>query len=93
MKIELVDHVGKSPTGEPVDHGQWIVFCDGTHVGYLQKGEGSWLACIVYMEEETKKELIEAVSKAAKIKVGGAAIPPDPDLEIDEGETDDFDES
>ena len=80
MQIELTDHVGESPSGEPVDHNQWIVMCDGTHVGYLQKFEGAWLACIVFMDEETKAELIEAVSGAAKLKIGGAAIPVDPDL-------------
>jgi hypothetical protein len=36
------------------------------------------------MDEATKAELVEAVSKAAKLKVGGAAIPPDPDLETDD---------
>jgi hypothetical protein len=93
MIIELFDHVGKSPTGEEVDHNQWVVMCDGVHVGYMQKSEGAWLACIVHMDEATKDELIEAVGKAAKIKVGGAAVPPDPDLETDEGENDDIDTS
>jgi hypothetical protein len=37
------------------------------------------------MDEATKVELIEAVSKAANIKVGGAAIPVDPDFLEDEG--------
>jgi hypothetical protein len=87
MQIELSDHVGISPNGQHVDHNQWVVFCDGVQVGYLQKREGAWLACIVYMDEATKAELIEAVSLAAKLKVGGAAIPVDPDLEPkDEGE-------
>ena len=80
MKIELNDHVGVSTTGQPVYYDQWIVMCDGTHVGYLQKHEGAWLACIVFMDEPTKAELIEAVSKEARIKVGGAAVPVDPDL-------------
>jgi hypothetical protein len=84
MQITLTDHVGTSPDGKTVDHNQWIVMCDGQHVGYLQKTEGAWLACIVFMDEATKAELIEAVSKAAKLKVGGAAIPPDPDLETDD---------
>jgi hypothetical protein len=88
VQIELTDHVGISLNGTPVDHNQWVVMCDGTHVGYLQKKEGAWLACIVFMDEPTKAELIEAVSKAAKLKVGGAAIPVDPDLldDDDEGE-------
>jgi hypothetical protein len=62
--------------------------CDGTHVGYLQKNDGAWLACIVFMDEPTKAELIEAVSQAAKIKIGGAALPVDPDSipNDDEGE-------
>lgn len=63
--------------------------CDETHVGYLQKTPGAWLACIVFMDEPTKAELIEAVSKAAQFKIGGAAIPVDPDLVVDdEGEDD-----
>ena len=84
MKIELNDHVGIAPNGSRVEFNQWVVMCDGTHVGYLQKTEGAWLACIVYMDEPTKLELIEAVSKAARQKVGGAAIPVDPDLLNDE---------
>ena len=87
MQITLTDHIGTSTTGEPVDFNQWIVMCDGTHVGYLQKTDGSWLACIVFMDEPTKAELIEAVSKAARLKIGGAALPVDPDLiPDDEGE-------
>jgi hypothetical protein len=83
MQITLTDHVGTAPTGEIVDHKQWIVKCDNQHVGYLQKYEGAWLACIVHMDDSTKAELIQAVSAAAKLKIGGAAIPPDPDLETD----------
>lgn len=90
MHIELTDHVGVSNTGQRVEFNQWIVMCDGTHVGYLQKVDGAWLACIVYMDEATKAELIEAVSKAAQLKIGGAAIPVDPDLLDDEqGEDED----
>lgn len=80
MQIELIDHIGVSNTGQAVDFDQWIVMCDGTHVGYLQKYQGAWLACIVFMDEPTKAELIEAVSNAARLKVGGAALPVDPDL-------------
>lgn len=86
MQIELNDHIGTAPNGTRVYHNQWVVMCDGTHVGYLQKIEGAWLACIVFMDEATKAELIEAVSVAAKLKVGGAAIPPNPDLEPKEDE-------
>lgn len=87
MNITLSDHIGTSPTGEHVDHGQWVVFCDGVQVGYLQKKPGAWLQCIVFMDEATKAELIEAVSAAASQHVGGAAIPVDPDcLQDDEGE-------
>ncbi len=88
MQIELTDHVGESNTGKVVDHNQWIVMCDGTHVGYLQKTEGAWLSCIVYMDEPTKLELIEAVSKAAQLAIKGAAVPVDPDFLTDEGEDD-----
>jgi hypothetical protein len=80
VQITLTDHIGTSTTGQPVDFNQWIVMCDGTHVGYLQKTKGAWLACIVFMDEQTKVELIEAVSKAASMKIGGAALPVDPDL-------------
>lgn len=87
MKIDLCDHVGISITGQHVDHGQWVVFCDGVQVGYLQKKEGAWLACIVFMDEATKAELIEAVSQEARLRIGGAAIPVDPDLlKDDEGD-------
>ena len=89
MQIELSDHIGVSITGEPIDHNQWVVFCDGVQVGYLGKYENAWLACIVYMDEATKTELIEAVSVAAKQKVGGAAVPVDPDLLKDDGEGED----
>lgn len=89
MKIELHDHVGESITGEIVDHNQWIVMCDEVHVGYLQKTEGAWLQCIVFMDEPTKTELIEAVGKAAKLAIGGAALPVNPKyLPTDEGEDD-----
>lgn len=80
MEIKLTDHVGHSPTGSLVDHNQWIVMCDGTHVGYLQKTDGAWLQCIVFMDESTKSELIEAVSTEARLRIGGAALPVDPDL-------------
>ena len=86
MHIELNDHVGKAPDGSHVDHGQWIVMCDGVHIGYLQKSEGAWLQCIVFMDEPTKAELIEAVSDAARLKVGGAALPVDPDFLDDAGD-------
>jgi hypothetical protein len=89
MRIELSDHVGTAPDGTHVDHEQWVVFCDGVQVGYLQKTDGAWLQCIVFMDDATKSELIEAVSRAARQKVGGAAIPVDPDLlPNDEGEDD-----
>jgi hypothetical protein len=93
MQIELNDHVGVSPNGERVDHNQWVVMCDGIHVGYLQKIEGAWLSCIVFMDEATKTELIEAVSAAAHQRIDGAAVPVDPDFLNDEGENDDIDES
>jgi len=93
VQIELNDHVGVSITGDPVNQNQWVVMCDELHVGYLQKMEGAWLSCIVFMDEATKLELIEAVSAAAGWQVGGAAIPVDPEFLKDEGEDDDIDES
>ena len=86
MQIELNDHIGYSPNGDRVEFNQWIVMCDGIHVGYLQKTEGAWMSCIVFMDEETKAELIEAVSRAANHMIGGASIPVDPDFLKDEGE-------
>ena len=92
MKIELSDHVGLSPNGDTVDHNQWVVFCDGTQVGYLQKTPGAWLQCIVFMDEATKQELIEAVANAAQLKVGGAVIPVNPDFLDEQNETDEGDD-
>lgn len=92
MHITLNDHTGISISGELVDHKQWVVMCDGVHVGYLQKDEGSWLQCIVFMDEATKSELVDAVCTAAKMKIGGAVLPVDPDYlpNVDEqGEDDD----
>ena len=87
MKIELSDHVGVSPNGQHVDHNQWVVFCDGVQVGYLEKTEGAWLQCIVFMDESTKAELIDAVAAEARQVIGGAAVPVDPEfLKDDEGE-------
>lgn len=80
MNITLTDHMGEAPDGTIVDHNQWIVACDGVQVGYLQKHDGAWLQCIVFMDEPTKSELIEAVSQEARITVGGAAIPVDPEF-------------
>lgn len=80
MHITLSDHVGLSVDGKLVDHQQWIVMCDGQHVGYLQKADGAWLQCIVFMDESTKQELIEAVCTEAKLKIGGAVVPVDPDF-------------
>jgi hypothetical protein len=92
LQIELNDHKGVSITGETIHHNQWIVMCDGIHVGYLTKTPGAWMSCIVFMDEATKQELIEAVSAAASQLVGGASLPVNPDF-LDEGETDDFAES
>ncbi len=90
MQIELSNHVGVSPDGKHVDHNQWVVFCDGLQVGYLQKSEGAWLQCIVHMDEATKIELIEAVSAAAQQRIDGAAVPVDPEfLDDEQGEDDD----
>lgn len=96
MQIELSDHTGVAPDGKHIDHKQWVVMCDGIHVGYLQKTDGAWLQCIVFMDDPTKAELIEAVASAARQKIGGAVIPVDPDFlkdENEEGEDDDIDES
>jgi hypothetical protein len=86
--IELNDHIGTAPDGSLVDHKQWVVMCDGTHVGYLQKTENAWLQCIVFMDEATKQELSEAVAEAAQQKLGGVVLPVDPDTLPDEGEDD-----
>lgn len=80
MRIELNDHVGVSLNGERVDHNQWIVMCDEIHVGYLQKTEGAWLSCIVFMDEKTKAELTNAVSEKLGRPVGGTVLPVDPDF-------------
>jgi hypothetical protein len=84
MDIKLIDHVGESPNGTPVDHGQWIVFCDDIQVGYLPKEPDSWLQCIVTFDDNTKAELIEAVNKTAALTIGGVVMPVDIDLQPQE---------
>jgi hypothetical protein len=84
MDIKLIDHVGETQSGLPVDHEQWIVFCDGVQVGYLPKHVSAWLQCIVSFDETTKAELIEAVNATAALTIGGVVMPIDPDLEPEE---------
>lgn len=87
MDIKLIDHVGETQSGVFVDYQQWIVFAAGQQVGYLPKAPGSWLQCIVSMSEETKAELIEAISQKIASEVGGVVMPVDPD---DEPEKDSY---
>ncbi len=81
MQIKLDDHVGESPSGLAVDHGQWIVFVDDVQVGYLSKTPGSWLQSIVFMDAATTAEVIEAINKKLQAEIGGVAMPVDPELE------------
>jgi hypothetical protein len=81
MEIKLIDHIGEAPNGSPVDHEQWIVFCDDVQVGYLPKSPDAWLQCIVSFSETTRAELIQAVNETAALKIGGVVMPVDPDLE------------
>jgi hypothetical protein len=81
MEIKLIDHIGEAPNGTPVDHEQWIVFCDDVQVGYLPKQPEAWLQCIVSFDETTKAELIQAVNETAALKIGGVVMPVDPDLQ------------
>lgn len=86
MEIKLIDHIGEAPNGTPVDHGQWVVFCDDVQVGYLPKEPNSWLQCIVSFDEITRAELIQAVNETAASKIGGIVMPVDPDLQPQEDE-------
>ena len=78
IEIKLVDHIGESPSGDRVDHEQWIVSADGVQIGYLPKAPGSWLQCIVSMDEATKAEVIEAIEEQVAHNIGGAVTPPEP---------------
>jgi hypothetical protein len=84
MEITLNDHVGESPSGIAVDHGQWIVFVDDVQVGYLSKTPGSWLQSIVFMDAETTKDVIDAINEKLQAELGGVVMPVDPDLEPQE---------
>lgn len=84
IDVKLCDHVGESPSGQKIIHDQWIVFVDDVQVGYLQKSPGAWLQSIVFMDESTKKEVIEAISRRVAADIGGVAMPVDPDLEPQE---------
>jgi hypothetical protein len=86
MDIKLIDHVGETQSGVAVDHGQWIVFCDDVQVGYLPKQPNAWLQSIVFFDDATKAELIEAVNATAALTLGGIVMPIDPDLEPEEDE-------
>lgn len=88
MQVTLSDHTGIAPNGAVVDHDQWIVHVDNVQVGYLPKQDGAWLQCIVFMDESSKAEVLEAVGLAAKQSIGGAAMPVDPDLEPHDDEDD-----
>jgi hypothetical protein len=81
LDIKLVDHIGESPSGEKVDHEQWIVFVDDVQIGYLPKYANAWLQCIVTMDEDTKAEVVEALKKRVANEIGGVVMPVDPDLE------------
>jgi hypothetical protein len=84
IEIKLVDHIGESPSGERVDHDQWIVSADDVQIGYLPKAPGAWLQCIVSMDEGTKAEVIEAINKRVVHDIGGAVTPPEPIEDEDE---------
>jgi hypothetical protein len=81
LDIKLIDHVGESPSGEHVDHDQWIVFADDVQVGYLPKSPGAWLQCIVSFDDATRAELVKAVNKRIAADIGGVVMPVDPDDE------------
>jgi len=89
IEIVLADHVGTSRSGQLVDHGQWIVNADGVQIGYMPKTPGSWLACIVSLDDETRQRIVDAVNRKVEQEIGGIVMPPPP---ID-GEDDEEDES
>jgi len=84
VDIKLIDHIGETQSGRLVDHQQWIVFVDDVQVGYLPKSPGSWLQCIVFMDEATKAEVVEAINRRIDTGIGGVVMPVDPDLEPQE---------
>lgn len=87
MVITLSDHKGISVDGHEVDHGQWIVNCDGIHVGYLPKTDKAWMSCIVSMDEATQAELMRAIERKLPGRVEGVVVPP-PREEILDGDDD-----
>jgi hypothetical protein len=87
IEIQLFDHIGVSPMGERVDHDQWIVKADGQHIGYLPKADGSWLVCIVAMDEDVKQRIVEAVNRRVATDIGGIVTTPEP-IEEDDEESD-----
>lgn len=87
MVITLTDHKGISVDGREVDHGQWIVNCDGVHVGYLPKTDNAWMSCIVSIDAATQAELMKAIERKLPGKVEGLAVPP-PREEILDGDDD-----
>lgn len=87
-EINLFDQRGETPSGEVVVYDQWVVYADGVQIGYLPKAPGSWLQCIVTMDEATKAEVIEAINRRVANEIGGVAMPPsfEDDETEDEGD-------
>lgn len=86
IKVELRHHIGTSPSGVLTDHQQYIVMADGTHIGYLPKRPGSWVACIVAMDDDVKEKIQEEINKMLDMPIGGVVMPPEP---VEEEEDDD----
>ena len=89
IEITLTDHVGTSRSGEPVDHGQWIVNADDVQIGYMSKAPGAWLACIVSLDDETRQRIVEAVNRKVEQEIGGIVMPPPPIDDDDEEQGED----
>ena len=74
IDVLLKPHVGemRTPIGvEEIEHAQWMVFANGTHVGYLGKKPGSHANIILHMAEGTREKLVKAISAKASEAWGG----------------------
>jgi hypothetical protein len=70
MQVELKPHMAITNTGEEVEIGQWMVFADGQHVGYLPHAVDSEILPIIGFPWDHENEIAEKC-KGLRKKIDG----------------------